>query len=287
MTGGWGFVGRHLIPQLKGWGHEVHAPTRENMNVLDSLAIEKHVSEFMPDTIIHLAAVTSRPETKADELRIQEVNVVGASNVARCSGDSHIILASTCHVYGVPSCLPISEGHPLQGLGLYARSKILAEEAVLELAHNRTTILRLFNLLGPSQSREFALAGWCWSSCEGEMQAPLDSALQLLVGDLSLERDYLDVRDAVDGIGRVVEGGIELANQAINVCSGEARRLEELFSLCAPGAVPVMVDDRLIGNDVKKIVGCNEALRSLGWRQRRSLESSISDMRSWIGAHLS
>jgi nucleoside-diphosphate-sugar epimerase len=286
VTGGCGFVGSHLVPYLRERGHAVVAPTRKSLDVLDCLSIERHLLEFTPDTIIHLAAITSRPQNMAEEARLKEVNVQGASNVAMLSKGSHFIMASTCHVYGTPTSLPISEDHPLKGEGAYARSKILAEEVAQGVARKNTTILRLFNLLGPGQRREFALAGWCWDSCEAERQGATEMPLKLVVGDLSLERDYLDVRDAVDGICRVVEAGIEYAGKAINICSGKATSLEELFSLCAPTALPEMITARLRGGDPNRIVGCNRALLALDWRQKHSLEASVSHMRSWIKSNL-
>jgi len=249
------------------------------MNVLDQSSVQNVVSEFEPETIVHLAAITKRPSGETETLRMKEVNAIGARNIALASGGAHVILTSSCHVYGEPQELPIREDHPLLGNGVYALSKIEAERAMAEHAQSRLTVLRVFNLLGPGQDPSFALAGWCKSACESALDHKNEKPKNVKVGDLKLERDYLDVRDAAEAIVKVVEAGAYTAGKTYNICSGQWSSLADLFSLCAPNAKPERCDDRFRKGDVPRIVGCNSEIKSLGWNPSYSLRRTIMDMK--------
>jgi GDP-L-fucose synthase len=57
VTGGRGFVGRHLVARLGEFGcRQVFAPDERDYNLLDSADVDRALREFRPELIIHLAA---------------------------------------------------------------------------------------------------------------------------------------------------------------------------------------------------------------------------------------
>ena len=55
VTGGTGFLGKHLVPKLKA-RHEVWAPSSRELDVLDFPKFEDNVLRYRPDVILHMAA---------------------------------------------------------------------------------------------------------------------------------------------------------------------------------------------------------------------------------------
>jgi GDP-L-fucose synthase len=57
VTGGAGFLGSHLVPKLQQKGVKVFVPLSKNYDLRRPEAIKKMFNKFLPDIVIHLAAV--------------------------------------------------------------------------------------------------------------------------------------------------------------------------------------------------------------------------------------
>lgn len=79
VTGGTGFLGKHLIPKLTG--HEVWAPSSKELSVLDAESIME-IYYYQPDVILHMAAlcggILANKNSPADFLH---KNIDMASNI--------------------------------------------------------------------------------------------------------------------------------------------------------------------------------------------------------------
>ena len=107
------------------------------------------------DAVVHLAAVSNDPMGHAYEDVTRQVNHVAAAAVARqakAAGVSAFVFASSCSVYGAADDRPRTERSSLNPLTTYAKSKILAEQALCELAGPtfRITCLRFATACGMS-----------------------------------------------------------------------------------------------------------------------------------------
>lgn len=56
VTGGNGFLGKHVVPKLQVPGVEVWAPPSKELDVLDFANFEDRVNRYCPDVILHMAA---------------------------------------------------------------------------------------------------------------------------------------------------------------------------------------------------------------------------------------
>jgi len=57
VTGGAGFLGKHLVAGLKGRGcKDIFIPLIENYDLTDMGAVKKLYADAKPDIVIHLAA---------------------------------------------------------------------------------------------------------------------------------------------------------------------------------------------------------------------------------------
>jgi nucleoside-diphosphate-sugar epimerase len=107
------------------------------------------------DAVVHLAAVSNDPMGHAYEEVTRQVNYVAAVALAReakAAGVGAFVFASSCSVYGAADDRPRTERSALNPLTTYARSKILAEEALRELAGPtfRVSCLRFATACGMS-----------------------------------------------------------------------------------------------------------------------------------------
>ena len=252
VTGATGFLGRHLV-RLLG---EVY-PHR--VDVTDAISVQRAM-DWGPSVVFHLAAMTNPRECEADPDRCHAVNVEGTRRVAalaRC----RLVVVSSVHAYGSPTSLPLTEDHPLRPVGVYATSKRDAEAAAPD-----AVIARPFNLTGPGQGPAFAPADWA-------RQARGTGPIQC--GNLELERDYLDVRDAARGLVVLAERGKE--GQAYNLCSGRAVSMRVIAEALAPGR-PLLSSAAKSPSAVPRLVGSNEKAARLGWGPLFSLEKSLEDL---------
>jgi len=274
LTGGSGFVGRHLRRQLSS-GSDVHAPTSSEMDVRDLDAVRRVFEAHKPTICIHLAAQGSQRVALEDPERTHAVNCRGAANVLEAAGSRcRVVLLSSCHVYGPPERLPVDEEHPTRGRGIYAESKMAAEAEAFARDDRDWVLVRAFNLTGPGQTDHFAASEWAHAWARG--------AREIQTGNLNLRRDYMDVRDACAGIELLSRRAP--SRSVFNLCSGRSVLLSDLFALAAPGAKAIWDRERARSTDLPEIRGCSKRANALGWAPEISLEKSLSDLRERLSA---
>lgn len=161
VTGSTGFMASHLIPLLIQQGWKVRAAIRNPTNKLPSEVSTANLgnidgfTQWEPtltdmDTVIHLAARTHilHDNTPNPEAEFLKVNVQGTANLAKQSiaaGVKHFIFISSIGAMATLSNHPLTETSPCQPDTPYGRSKLQAEQALIELASPSSmtwTILR-------------------------------------------------------------------------------------------------------------------------------------------------
>jgi len=260
--------------QVEAWVHReplvpVPAHRVAVVDIRDGQACAERL-EDPPDLLFHLAAVTHVGDAEADPGHARSVNVVGTRNVlAPLSSDTVAVLASTCHVFGRPATLPLRVDSPVAPASVYAATKLAAEHEARRQQPS-VRIVRAFHHAGPGQSSRFALAS---------MAAQVAAGVSVLrVGDLSVRRDYLDVRDVVRGYLAVAHGAAP--GSVTLLCSGEARSLRSLVDgLVGSRPVRIEVDPvRLRPNDIPELRGDPSTAHALGWRPHIPLAQTMADM---------
>jgi len=102
-----------------------------------------------------------------------------------------------------------------------------------------------------------------------------------MTGDISLIRDFVDVRDVVRAYDGLLKKGRK--GEIYNICTGVGHSLKELIQQTASilgMEVLTETDERLIRpRDNKVIVGSNEKIkRDIGWAPEIPLRRSLEDV---------
>ena len=274
VTGADGFVGRHLLPQL---GERAVA---SNADVRDAVAVEAELRAVEPEAVVHLAALSSVGESWADPVETWRVNVLGTLNVLQAaSPGTRVLVASTGEVYGNARELPASEDSPLGPVSPYGASKAAAELACAPARARgelEIVVTRAFNTEGPGRDERFAVGSWARQIAELEQA----DGGTLLVGDLSAERDIVDVRDASRAYELLLDS--EVAADTYNVASGRAVGMQHVLDLLlglARCEIRVEGDpERMRPVDIPVLCGNPAKLETAtGWKAEIPLEQTLSD----------
>ncbi|MEW4567903.1 NAD-dependent epimerase/dehydratase [Tautonia sp. JC769] len=150
VTGGAGYVGSTLVPELLNRGHRVRVldslrfgghgllPCCQNRffelqkgDVCDPKAVETALEGV--DAVIHLAAIVGYPACKKEPQLAQAVNVDSTKLILeKRKKDQKVLYASTGSIYGSIPDYICNENTPRAPITLYGETKAKAEQLVLD-----------------------------------------------------------------------------------------------------------------------------------------------------------
>lgn len=133
ITGHTGILGSELIKVATLRDIEHTGISSKTCNITDINLLQKLISDYNPNIIIHCAAMTK--PMKSHDINIGESirnNIIGTANIASLCADNNIrlIYISTDYVYSIKNKFPVSEDGIIEPINNYARSKLGGEQAV-------------------------------------------------------------------------------------------------------------------------------------------------------------
>ena len=294
---------RALQPALGGealvaWGHD-HGSERDASGILwrqvdltNRVEVHAAIAEAKPDVVFHLAALSSVGGSLAASVSTYDSNVGGTEVLAGalrelCPG-AVVIFASSGEVYGLGfrDGIAVSEGSPVLPTNPYARSKLAGEMLLQDTLSSScpVIVLRLLNYTGPGQDERFVVPSFAAqvARIETGMLPP-----RLAVGNLSSERDFLDVRDVIDAYLKTLRHARQASGfQVFNVASGQVRSIasivERLRSL-STRAFEIEVDaTRNRAADIPRTLCNSTAFRDrFGWQPSRDFDDTLREVLDW------
>ena len=296
VTGGAGFLGRHLVAALTARGDQVlvadtapgppdAAVDHVRADVREKAAMFDITAKFRPQAVYHLAAQADPRRAHQDPAFDLDVNAAGTLTTALAAlsvGAERFVFVSTGGaMYGDPAAdrLPVGEDFPPAPVSPCGMSKYCAELYLDLLGRTRGlsySIVRPGNIYGPGQDT---------SSEVGVVTIFLDRLLSGQVPQLRGKglptRDYVYVDDVVSAILLAAERG---APRPYNIGSGQQTSVRQIFdelsSRLESDVEPELVD--LSPGEVGFMaLDCSAAARDLGWSPGVPLHDGLDRTIAW------
>jgi len=249
VTGGAGFIGRHLVRFLLEKGNSVTIydnfvkSSEEKIRLLQkngALLVKGDITNYESlkealsngfDTVVHLAAKTGVIDSVKYPEETHYVNVTGTIRVLRaCIAQKvkNVVFASSGAVYGDSKRLPLSEDLPTIPISPYGASKISAEHYLQAFAYSfglNCIALRFSNVYGEGQSSDYA--GVITKFLKNiEADIPL-----VIFGDGMQTRDFVFVDDIAFGILSAIENIHGKKGNYYNIATGKYTTMNELAKM--------------------------------------------------------
>jgi nucleoside-diphosphate-sugar epimerase len=291
VTGGAGYVGSILVPALLADGSEVtvlDSFVYGQSSLLDCCADprlrivrgdcrdEATLREALrgQDAVIALAALVGAPICDRDPIAATTTNLDAIRLLDRLrSRDQWVLYPNTNSGYGVGEkdafC---TEESPLRPISLYGRTKVEAEQVLLESGN--AISFRLATVFGASPRMRLDLL-----VNDFVYRAVNDSALVIFQGHF--RRNFVHVRDVARAFQHGMENFERMRGRPYNVGLDEANVTK--LELCAriKQHVPRFVYlEAPIGEDPDKrdYVVSNERIRATGFAAKHSLDAGIQEL---------
>lgn len=291
VTGGAGYLGSVLVPELLSLGHRVtvldnfmynQSPLLEccasdDFNVVRGDARKEEVLKPLlsdADYIIPLAALVGAPLCDRDVVGAVSTNRDAIATLARlASKEQRIITPTTNSGYGIGrKGVYCTEETPLNPISLYGKTKMEAEKILLD--RGNAISLRLATVFGASPRMRVDLL-----VNDFTYRAVNDRFIVVFEGHF--KRNYIHARDVAGAFIHVINNFETMKDEPYNVglSSANLSKLE----LCAKlkEHVPNLVYmEASVGEDPDKrdYIVSNEKIEKTGWKPRYSLDDGISEL---------
>ncbi len=291
VTGGAGYLGAVLVPQLLREGHRVtvidsfmygqaalldccHEPglTIVRGDARDRDLVAEHVREA--DAIVPLACLTGAPACDRDPVAARTVNLDAVLMLLELKRpEQRLIFPNTNSGYGVGERdVFCTEETPLRPVSLYGRLKVEAERAVL--AAPGTLALRLATVFGVSPRMRVDLL-----VNDFTYRAVTDGFVVLFEGDF--KRNYVHVRDVARAVSHCLARWDAMRGRAYNVGLSDANLSKRELCEAIRARVPRFSwHEAAVGRDPdqRNYIVSNARIEATGFRAAVSLEAGIAEL---------
>jgi GDP-L-fucose synthase len=246
LTGARGMLGQHVLRNLEAKGHEVLAPSRNELDLTDGAATFKFIEENKPDAVVHCAAVVGGIQANirgggkflTDNLSIDHSVIFSAK---KCNVPNFIYLGSSC-MYPANRLDALKIEDILSGEleptnASYALAKISGAKAVEAFDSDPNLNWKVFiasNLYGPFDHFDSDRSHLLAAIILKVSKAIESGASEILMwGDGEVKREFTYVSDLA---GWIVESLPNLVNypSLLNVGCGEDHTVREFYEIVMP-----------------------------------------------------
>jgi len=303
VTGGTGFVGSHLVEELvkqkanvittyqtlsprlyfirQGLDKKV---TMVNVDICDFDKVFDVITKFQIDFIFHLAAQALVDVAYNNPKKTFESNILGTVNVLEAtrlfSKIKGVIVASSDKAYGKLSSGKYKETDPLRGDHPYESSKSAADliaNTYFKTYHLPVVITRFGNIYGEGDLNFSRII-------PGVIKAIIKNEELIVRSDGKYVRDYLYVKDVVDGYLLLAKNIEKVKGEAFNLGSTETLSVIELIKTIEK-TLHKKIDYKIMNTAKNEIshqsLDYSKINKGLKWKPKRNLVKSIKNTYKW------
>jgi nucleoside-diphosphate-sugar epimerase len=240
ITGGAGFIGSHLEPELIKRGHDVYIMDRLRLtrpkyyrgDIFDYIRMREIFDAVNPEVVYHFAGMISRKECEETQQMAIMINQVGTLNICNLSAiyDARVIYAGSSEEYGTAfDTGELITEKSLLGIptSIYSLTKRAAGDLVSYYERFKgldAIILRFFMLYGPGErptEYRSAIARFVHYALHNK-PLPVHK---------NTERAWCYIEDAVDAIATMADKSKIKSGEILNIGSGDNISTEDLAKI--------------------------------------------------------
>jgi GDP-L-fucose synthase len=296
VTGGTGFLGRHVCDELSQAGAKVQPVGRARYDLRHRAQIDRLLTDIRPDAVVHLAAVVGgiganrmHPGQFLYENAIMGLELLEACRVA---GVAKTVVAGTVCAYPKYTPVPFREEHLWDGYpeetnapyGL-AKKLLLAQAQAYRAEYGMNAVYLLpVNLYGPGDNFDLETSHVIPAMIRKLAEAHVAGIHKVeLWGDGSPTREFLYVQDAARAFRLALEryDGPE----PINVGSGQEISIKDLAGLIAEAIGyrgDVLWNPNKPNGQPRRCLETSRARELLGYESEVGLHQGIATTVAWF-----
>ncbi len=303
VTGATGLVGSHLVERLLTMGvGRIIALSRSrdpeayffknnfdrrvvmaNGDLKDRERIADIVTKYEINYIFHIAAQPIVSTAFINPYETLATNIMGTVHILEAAKMSPriegVVIASSDKAYG-KNCTAALEDQPLRGDHPYDVSKSCTD--LLALTYAKTynlpvTVSRFGNIFGPGDLNFNRII-------PGIMKAAINNEVLEIRSDGTFARDYIYVKDVVDGYIYLAEQMNKSKGEAFNFSSGFNFSVLDLISGIS-AIIGKKIDYKIVNNQKNEIpsqsLNFDKAEKILGWKSKYSFADGVKETYEW------
>jgi len=289
VTGGSGFLGRHLCRALVGAGFAGRIVTLDGVpsdavaaDGVDALvgdvrdvALVTHCLAGV-DLVFHLAGIADPRACERDPARAHAVNVDGTATLVAASAGRRLVLLSSAAVYAAGATVPLDERAAVSDASVYAATKLAAERLCLAATHAgrlAAIVVRNFNTYGAGQAPVFLVPELIGRGLrDGHVR----------VASCRPVRDFTYVDDTVAAL--VALGLHATPGEIFNLGSGRATAVGDVaLALGGLLGLPVSCAHHAVTGNPRVVAATAKLRSAIGWEPRVALDDGLA--RTVAGTH--
>jgi GDP-L-fucose synthase len=302
VTGGDGFLGRHVMKVLRSRGcTQVHVPLIERYDLTKESSVERFYAETHPQIVIHLAAeVGGIGANRANPGRFAYSNLVmGALLIehGRRAGIEKFVQVGTICAYPKFTPVPFREedlwnGYPEETNAPYGLAKkmllVLEQGYRAQYGFNGIYLLPV-NLYGPGDNFNPESSHVIPALIRKCVEAVDQGEPEIVCwGDGSATREFLYVEDCAEGIVLALEQYD--GSDPVNLGAGfeiSIQRLVELIAELTGFRGKVLWDTSKPNGQPRRCLDTNRAAELFGFRARTDFRDGLRRTIEWYRSHSS
>ena len=298
VTGGAGYIGSVMVPQLLLLGHEVTVIDNFSFNQLSLLDVSynkklniirgdiNNESMFkeqikIHDVIIPLAAIVGAPACNQNLFLAEQTNTNQIKTIVNnTSNNQQIIFPVTNSGYGIGAkdkyC---DENTPLSPISFYGKSKVNAESMLLEKGNAITYRLATVFGTSPRMRMDLLVNDFVYRAVKDRF---------IVLFESHFKRNYIHIRDIAEVFIHGLNNYESLVGEPYNVGLSDANISKK--ELCERikshvSEFHIIENDMATDPDKRDYIVSNEKIESTGWKPQYSLDDGIAELvrtYSWL-----